>query len=423
MRPRRPARSPRGWSSLRAGRSAATIRKGSPHDDGDAGPRGCLEALRSRLTSATGSRPGSGATWRRAASRRCVPSASRSRGRDLGLVGESGCGNRRSVASPPASCSRPRGPRVFRADPSWTGRSEAHHEDPDRVPGPVRVPEPSHQDRRDPGRRSDRARPRAIRESQGLCRGVARARRPDPAYVSRYPHQFSGGQRQRIAIGARARCSRTCSCATSPWPRSTCRSRRRSSTCCRGSGELGLTYLFISHDLGVVRYISDRRHHVPRPDRRTRTGRPLVRDPGTPIRRRSSPASALDHGRQRLAEFKPIAGEIPSPLAPPPGCPSTPAAPMPARAAPRRCRPSSRCADRPVACHPYTGGVESRPEEDRTHGGALGRRGRGQDRQRVAHPLSVRRQATARRAPWHGERRSPTSPRPAGRGRRGTQVP
>ena len=30
MRPRRPARSPRGWSSLRAGRSAATIRKGSP---------------------------------------------------------------------------------------------------------------------------------------------------------------------------------------------------------------------------------------------------------------------------------------------------------------------------------------------------------------------------------------------------------
>ena len=126
---------------------------------------------------------------------------------------------------------RPRGPRVFRADPSWTGRSEAHHEDPDRVPGPVRVPEPPHQDRRDPGRRSDRARPRVVRESQGLCRGVARARRPRSGLRLALPAPVFRRSRQRIAI-ARALAMQPDVLATSPWPRSTCRSRRRSSTCC-----------------------------------------------------------------------------------------------------------------------------------------------------------------------------------------------
>ena len=51
-------------------------------------------------------------------------------------------------------------------------------------------------------------------------------------HARRYPHEFSGGQRQRIGIARALVLERTSSCATSRSPPSTCRSRRRSSTCC-----------------------------------------------------------------------------------------------------------------------------------------------------------------------------------------------
>ena len=78
--------------------------------------------------------------------------------------------------------------------------------------------------------------------------------------AERYPHELSGGQRQRVGIArALAMRARASSCATSRCRRSTCRSRRRSSTCSRSCRrEFGLTYLFIAHDLAVVRHISDR---------------------------------------------------------------------------------------------------------------------------------------------------------------------
>ena len=83
---------------------------------------------------------------------------------------------------------------------------------------------------RRPRRRSTRA---AIRTSSPAASGSASASR------------------------ARSRSSRGSSSATSRSPRSTCRSRRRSSTCCATcSARLGLTYLFIAHDLAVVKHIA-----------------------------------------------------------------------------------------------------------------------------------------------------------------------
>ena len=70
---------------------------------------------------------------------------------------------------------------------------------------------------------------------------------------------MSGGQRQRVGIARALALSPNSSSATSRSRRSTSRSRRRSSTCSRTcSGEFGLAFLFIGHDLSVVRHLCQR---------------------------------------------------------------------------------------------------------------------------------------------------------------------
>jgi peptide/nickel transport system ATP-binding protein len=160
------------------------------------------------------------------------------------------------------------------------------------------------------------------------------ARAAQPAYVAevlarvgldasaarRYPHQFSGGQRSRIGI-ARALAAQpeflVCDEAVAALDVSI--QAQVLNLFIRLRAELGLAYLFISHDLGVVRHLADR---------------VVIMYLGRVVE--SAPTEALydapnhPYTQALLAEiprldarrrtYSTIRGEIPSPLAPPPGC-------------------------------------------------------------------------------------------------------
>jgi peptide/nickel transport system ATP-binding protein len=142
----------------------------------------------------------------------------------------------------------------------------------------------------------------------------------DPSFMRRYPHQFSGGQRQRIGI-ARALAVRpdfiVCDEAVAALDVSI--QAQILNLFIKLREELGLTYLFISHDLGVVEHISDRVYimYLGRIVEVART-EDLFAAPNHPYTQallREVPRLDTRH-----SDFLPIEGEIPSPLDPPPGC-------------------------------------------------------------------------------------------------------
>jgi peptide/nickel transport system ATP-binding protein len=142
----------------------------------------------------------------------------------------------------------------------------------------------------------------------------------DPGYVRRYPHQFSGGQRARIGI-ARALAVKpeflVCDEAVAALDVSIQAQVLNLFMDLRD--QFQLTYLFISHDLGVVRHLSDRVvvMYLGRVVEIAAT-EPLFAAPNHPYTQALlTEVPRID--RKRRA-FVPIKGEIPSPLAPPPGC-------------------------------------------------------------------------------------------------------
>ena len=162
----------------------------------------------------------------------------------------------------------------------------------------------------------------------GLIKGDAdtyldeqlRAAGLDPSYKRRYPHQFSGGQRQRIGI-ARALAVQpdflVCDEAVAALDVSI--QAQILNLFMELREKLGLTYLFISHDLGVVEHLSDRVaimylgrivEEAPSEEVFTRANHPYTQ----------ALLAEIPRIEARHRDFAALKGELPSPMNPPPGC-------------------------------------------------------------------------------------------------------
>ena len=278
-------------------------------------------------------------------------------GRTLAVVGESGCGKStlaRMVAlieTPTAGELRLAGTDVVAASP--TERKALRRSvqlvfqnpygslNPRKKIGAILEAPLEINTELDAGQRSDKA--RSMLALVGLR----------PEHYDRYPHMFSGGQRQRIAIARALMLNPALVVADEPVSALDVSIQAQVLNLLSDlQHELGLAYLFISHDLGVVRHIAHDvlvmylGHTVEQGEKEAIFSRPL--HPYTQALLASTPGIVGSGAGLPRTVLK---GELPSPLNPPSGCVFSTRCPY----AIERCRaerPLLRPLDtRLVACH------------------------------------------------------------------------
>ncbi|MCA1305238.1 ATP-binding cassette domain-containing protein [Nitratireductor aquimarinus] len=158
------------------------------------------------------------------------------------------------------------------------------------------------------------------KEARDKVAEVLEAVSMSPDIARQYPHQFSGGQRQRIGIArALAMNPRLLICDESVAALDVSIQAQVINLFMKLRKEFGLTYVFISHDLSVVRHLSDRVAimYLGEVVENAPT-EALFADPKHPYTRALMAQNPSIRNRRK--EHIPLSGEVPSPINPPSGC-------------------------------------------------------------------------------------------------------
>jgi oligopeptide/dipeptide ABC transporter ATP-binding protein len=250
------------------------------------------------------------------------------RGETLGLVGESGCGKSTTGLALLRLVEPTSGTVTFdgvdlatlskRDLRRWRRKAAMIFQDPyasldPRVPVGETVGEALDIHDLHQGKRERRARIAELLERVGL----------HPDVVDRYPHEFSGGQRQRVGIARALACEPDFLVCDEPIAALDVSIQAQVMNLLAAlQDDLGLTYLFIAHDLAAVQHVSDRiavmylGKIVEIADRDR-----IYRDPQHPYTRALLSAIPVpDPPRERERVRVPLPGDVPSPMDPPSGC-------------------------------------------------------------------------------------------------------